>query len=324
MNTVVKGLISVVVFKIMLFSIATTAEQMTDLRNYGYQLSARNIEGALYVGMLVQSVQHYEVTYVTDSSGDNDSCANTAPQTLTLTRPDQIVALMNSMPIAEMRFTIEGYNDTALISSKVFLVKKSIEDGVVQSMYHVDYTSKQYSYAKSMVLDSQLGYYDRAYNVESYQVEYNLAGSTEVHLLTAKSLTELSKALDYLVVGKYDLHIKAIQDDGKNSNHFISFNKTQNDVVAENATLQIVWQAPATREDGSVLSNSDIAGYEIYYTSIAADNTTVDQLIEVSGADQSSYTMEDVPVGEYHFAVATIDSAGVKSQISDVITTVVN
>jgi hypothetical protein len=174
------------------------------------------------------------------------------------------------------------------------------------------------------MIDGLLGYYDRKYTVEAYQVEYNLLNSTDVKFLTAASLAELSTLLDKLAAGSYELDVKVVQDNGRISNHLVSLNKTQDDVVVVNATLQIVWQAPSVREDGSALVGSDIAGYEIYYTSIAPDNTTVDQFIEVGSADKTSYIMEQVPAGEYHFAIATVDTTGVKSSISDVVTTVVN
>lgn len=78
-------------------------------------------------------------------------------------------------------------------------------------------------------------------------------------------------------------------------------------------SAQLSWSAPATRADGTPLSLSDLAGYEIYYTT---DDPTVSRTISVSGSAALNYTLSNLSAGNYYFAMAAIDTAGLKSDLS--------
>lgn len=80
-------------------------------------------------------------------------------------------------------------------------------------------------------------------------------------------------------------------------------------------SAQLSWSAPSTRADGTPLSVSDLAGYEIYYTT---DDPAVSRTITVSGSAALSYTLSDLSAGNYYFAMAAIDTAGLKSDLSPV------
>jgi len=63
------------------------------------------------------------------------------------------------------------------------------------------------------------------------------------------------------------------------------------------------------------LSLSDLAGYEIYYTT---DDPAVSRTISVSGSAALSYALSNLSAGNYYFAIAAIDTAGLKSNLSPV------
>lgn len=76
------------------------------------------------------------------------------------------------------------------------------------------------------------------------------------------------------------------------------------------------WQIPATRADGSALLASDLSGYEIYYTT----DTSATGTYIISGGSTTLYTINNLPAGTYHFAMSAIDSTGLKSSLSSVVT----
>jgi hypothetical protein len=78
-------------------------------------------------------------------------------------------------------------------------------------------------------------------------------------------------------------------------------------------SAQLSWSAPSTRADGTPLALSDLAGYEIYYTT---DDPAVSRTITVSGSAALSYTLSDLSAGNYYFAMAAIDTTGLKSDLS--------
>lgn len=80
-------------------------------------------------------------------------------------------------------------------------------------------------------------------------------------------------------------------------------------------SAQLSWTAPSTRADGTPLSLSDLAGYEIYYTT---DDPAVSRTISVSGNTALNYTLSNLSAGNYYVAMAAIDTAGLKSELSPV------
>lgn len=83
--------------------------------------------------------------------------------------------------------------------------------------------------------------------------------------------------------------------------------------------ITLRWNIPTVREDGSALKLSDIAGYEIYYTTDAGQERTFD----VSNPSATSFTTPQLGVGTYHFSLAVYDSAGRYSRLSNIVTTTI-
>ena len=78
--------------------------------------------------------------------------------------------------------------------------------------------------------------------------------------------------------------------------------------------VAIRWTAPVEREDGSALQASDIQAYELYY---AAD---ADQPLTLMGSvskDNLEYVMNELKEGTHYFAMATVDSDGKRSKLSE-------
>ena len=73
------------------------------------------------------------------------------------------------------------------------------------------------------------------------------------------------------------------------------------------------WVVPTTREDGSVLPMSEIAGYEIYY--YLDDGTTNGTSVSVAATNNAdalitSFQLNNLTEGDYFFSIATVDTQG--------------
>lgn len=75
----------------------------------------------------------------------------------------------------------------------------------------------------------------------------------------------------------------------------------------------IKWVAPSERDDGSVLSLSEIAGYRVYYGEVSGVYTDL-VVIDDSAAIQAK--LGAIPSGEYFVVVTTIDTDGRESVYS--------
>ncbi len=71
----------------------------------------------------------------------------------------------------------------------------------------------------------------------------------------------------------------------------------------EPKTLQLSWQAPTQRTDGSALSMSEIGGYEITYI----DSTNREFNITISDAAVTEYTLADLAPDTYEFHIFSYD-----------------
>ncbi len=76
------------------------------------------------------------------------------------------------------------------------------------------------------------------------------------------------------------------------------------------STTTLYWSAPATRQDGSPLS--DLAGFKIYY---GTSPFTYTQSIDVKNVTR--YSLQNLPPGTWYFAVTAYDSLGVESAFSN-------
>jgi hypothetical protein len=65
------------------------------------------------------------------------------------------------------------------------------------------------------------------------------------------------------------------------------------------------------------LAANELTGYEIYYTT---DNPGVSGTFTISGGTAVAYDASNLPAGTYYFAMSAVDTAGVKSALSPVVT----
>ena len=81
------------------------------------------------------------------------------------------------------------------------------------------------------------------------------------------------------------------------------------------ADISLSWQIPLSREDGSALPMSAIAGYEISYEN-SHQQTTV---ITLNNAESNSYKINDLPPDDYQFAVFAFDTNNAISDASPLV-----
>jgi hypothetical protein len=74
----------------------------------------------------------------------------------------------------------------------------------------------------------------------------------------------------------------------------------------------VAWTVPLFNTDGTALT--DIAGYRVYY---GTSPTNLPQSVPISGAGITSHVITGLAAGTYYFAVATVDSVGTVSTVSN-------
>lgn len=85
-------------------------------------------------------------------------------------------------------------------------------------------------------------------------------------------------------------------------------------VAANSAGMaQISWNRPTARVDGSNLADSEIAGYELFYSATAGGEMT--PLTSLS-ANEQSIVVEELGAGTHYFALSTVDTSGLESALS--------
>ncbi|MBX2858362.1 MAG: hypothetical protein KTR17_06845 [Cellvibrionaceae bacterium] len=81
-------------------------------------------------------------------------------------------------------------------------------------------------------------------------------------------------------------------------------------------TIVVEWDIPSSRENGSDLLLSDIAGYEIFYKKVDDPEFLK---IDVDIATTSEVTISDLSAGRYELYITTLDSDGLRSQNSQLL-----
>ena len=84
-------------------------------------------------------------------------------------------------------------------------------------------------------------------------------------------------------------------------------------------TATVNWTPPSTNTDGSALTN--LSGYRITYGR-SADN--LDQTVTINNAGTTTYTIDNLSVGRWYFAVYAVNQAGVESDISNIADKTIN
>lgn len=84
--------------------------------------------------------------------------------------------------------------------------------------------------------------------------------------------------------------------------------------AAPTGTARLNWDPPKTRIDGSPID--DLSGYKIYY-GIAADQLRCE--IEIADPKAVTWKVTELSPGTWYFAVVSVDSAKVESELSGVV-----
>jgi hypothetical protein len=102
--------------------------------------------------------------------------------------------------------------------------------------------------------------------------------------------------------------------DGTDTDQLPAFTITVDAIVVSSTTLN--WVAPSTREDGSVLSISEIDGYRIY---MGDSESTLAVVVDINDYSITEYTLTEIPEGNHYFAVTAYDLTGSESGKSNII-----
>jgi len=115
-------------------------------------------------------------------------------------------------------------------------------------------------------------------------------------------------------VGNYAGIVISVSD-GQESVSLSSFAITVQSNIAATGTASLSWSAPATKEDGSPLVLSEIAGYRVYYGSSIDTLLLVDDINDYSITD---YAFNNLSQGTHFFAITVYDTYGDESALSNV------
>jgi hypothetical protein len=80
---------------------------------------------------------------------------------------------------------------------------------------------------------------------------------------------------------------------------------------------KVGWTIPTTRANGKALPISELKGYQVYWTRESDKSTGT---INVNKSTAISTVMNTAVPGTYYFAISAIDTAGLKSTLSPVVT----
>ena len=81
-------------------------------------------------------------------------------------------------------------------------------------------------------------------------------------------------------------------------------------------SVTLSWTPPTTNVDGSPMT--DLAGYRIYYGRSA---TTLDQIVPVGNAGTTRFVLDNLSPATWFFSMTAVNSAGVESTLSTVVST---
>jgi hypothetical protein len=112
-------------------------------------------------------------------------------------------------------------------------------------------------------------------------------------------------------VGSY-LNIVIAVTDGKASATLATFGITVSP-AGPNGTAILSWTAPTQNTDGSQLT--DLAGYRVYH---GTSPNALDQMTQLPGSGNTSYTFNQLVSGTHYFAVAAYTTGGMESSLSGV------
>ena len=78
-------------------------------------------------------------------------------------------------------------------------------------------------------------------------------------------------------------------------------------------SVSLSWTAPTMNEDGTTLTELELAGYKIYYGKSSGNYTNT---IQIDNASVTMYLVENLSPDTYYFAATAFNMAGEESQYS--------
>ncbi|MEP7243285.1 MAG: putative Ig domain-containing protein [Gammaproteobacteria bacterium] len=104
--------------------------------------------------------------------------------------------------------------------------------------------------------------------------------------------------------------------DGKASASLGAFSLSVTTTQVASRAVTVDWDPPLRNVDGSTLTN--LAGYRIHYGQSASSLT---KTVNIATAGVTRYLVENLSPGSWHFAVRSYNSAGIESELSQVVGT---
>jgi hypothetical protein len=83
-------------------------------------------------------------------------------------------------------------------------------------------------------------------------------------------------------------------------------------------SVELIWEAPTTNEDGSVLT--DLSGYTIYY---GTNQNNLNQIIDINTTGITTYTINNLPAATYYFTLTATDTSNNESAQSNLASKVI-
>lgn len=97
----------------------------------------------------------------------------------------------------------------------------------------------------------------------------------------------------------------------------IAYNSTAQELPIPPTQITVSWSMPVERENGDLLLVTEIAGYELY-------NDCQEDPETIVGGETTSFTLAIALPFSCSFSVKTVDSDGLRSNLSDSITVTFN
>lgn len=115
-------------------------------------------------------------------------------------------------------------------------------------------------------------------------------------------------------VGTYSNVVISVSD-GTTTTALPAFEITINPSPTKSVTLN--WTAPVANTDGTILN--DLTGYKVFYGSASGQYTAS---VDLPGAGVNSAVLEGLKAGTWYFSIKSVNSAGVESDYSGEVSTV--
>ena len=117
-------------------------------------------------------------------------------------------------------------------------------------------------------------------------------------------------------VGKYD-HIGIAVSDGYHQASLASFSITVNSGGAQlpPGNVTISWTPPTENTNGTTLTN--LAGYHLYY---GTNETSLNQKVNITNAGLASYVVSNLAAGKWYFTLTAVNTLGVESPRTAILT----